>query len=84
MAGILTKEFRRELRRELKPSPHPPVTFFGGPIPYPPGFLKVPPLTPPIEQLAAIALHRAGGVRAVPVQGAGRLGDGSSSWLPQP
>jgi hypothetical protein len=38
MAGILTKEFRRELKRELRRSPHPPATFFGGPISYPRGF----------------------------------------------
>ena len=38
MAGILTKEFRRELKRELRRSPHPSATFFGGPISYPRGF----------------------------------------------
>ena len=38
MAGILTKEFRRELKRELRRTPHPPATFFGGPISYPRGF----------------------------------------------
>ncbi len=38
VAGILTKEFRLELKRELRRSSHPPVTFFSGPISYPRGF----------------------------------------------
>jgi hypothetical protein len=38
LAGILTKDFRRELKHELRRNPDRPATFFGGAICYPPGY----------------------------------------------